>query len=468
MVNEKIVLSMDNITKTFGGVPAIENVCYQLEKGEVHALIGANGAGKSTLMKVMNGIYTGYTGEIILDGKKVEFHNPIDAQNAGIAMIHQELDLVPPMTVYSNIYLGREPVKNCRVDFKKMEKDAQKLLDELGFKVSSSAIVADLSPAQQQLVLIARCVALDARVIVMDEPTSSLSFNETEELFKIIKDLANKEKSIIYISHYLEEVFRVSDRITVLRNGKNVVTELTENCTVEKLVKWMVGDIESFNKKYIRENKFDEICIEAKNFTQLHGCVEDVSFALHKGEVLGIAGVVGTGRTELAKMIIGAEKKKSGTIYLNGKKLKLPNPAVAVKNSIAMVPEDRKLEGLITKRTIADNISVSSFGRHLKAGFIDYKLSNESVDKMINYMHVLCTGRDHIVTALSGGNQQKVIMGRWLNVKPKVLILDQPTRGVDVGAKAEIYELINQMAEEGTSILLITDEMEEMINLCDR
>ena len=468
MTSENIVLSMEHITKTFGGVPAISDVSFQLREGEVHALIGANGAGKSTLMKVLNGIYTGYAGDVIIDGRKVDYKNPIDAQKAGIAMIHQELDMVAPMTVYSNIYLGREPIKHGHVDFEKMQKDAQTLLDSLGFNVQASAIVGELPPAQQQLVLIARCVALDARIVVMDEPTSSLSFKETEELFKVISDLTKRGKSVIYISHFLEEVFRVSDRITVLRNGKNVVTAETSNCTVQKLVYWMVGTLESFEKKFVRESHYDEICLEVKNFTQHHGGVENVNFKLRKGEILGIAGVVGTGRTELAKMIIGAERKKSGALLMDGKPLNVSDPSVAVKNGIALVPEDRKHEGLIAKRSIGDNISVSALKRYTKAGVIHYGSAHADVAKMIDYMHIICTGHDHIVTALSGGNQQKVVMGRWLNVRPKVLILDQPTRGVDVGAKAEIYELINQLAEEGTSILLITDEMEELLNLCDR
>lgn len=468
---ETTVLSMNHITKSFNGIHVLEDVNFDLRRGEVHALIGANGAGKSTLMKVLNGIYISYEGTIVLNGETIAFKAPWDAQQKGIAMIHQELDLVMTLDVASNIYLGREMLNNRgikRLNRKVMQEKAQKLLNDLNFNIRADAMVSDLSPANQQLVLIARSVSTDASVIVMDEPTSSLSHLETQALFNVIHNLKAMGKSIIYISHYLDEVFTVADRITVLRDGQKVTTTDASMCTTNMLIEWMIGKQADFGKKRLRKSISDEITLEAKGLSQKCGIVENISFQIHRGEVLGFAGVVGSGRTELAKMLFGAEPIKSGTLFLHGKAVTIHQPSKAVALDMVLIPEERKKEGIITKRSIADNISIIDYKNHRKMRIISYPKARVRVKEMIDYMHIVCTNMEQEVTALSGGNQQKVVIARCLSINPKVMILDQPTRGVDVGAKNEIYELITRLAEAGMSIILISDELEELLNLSDR
>ena len=465
------VLSMNHITKAFNDVCVLEDVDFDLFRGEVHALIGANGAGKSTLMKVLNGIYVSYDGTMTLNGENVAFKTPWDAQQKGIAMIHQELDLVATMDVASNIYLGREILQNGavkRLNRKTMLEEAQKLLDRLNFDIRADAMVSELSPANQQMVLIARSISTDASVVVMDEPTSSLSYQETQALFDVIRQLKQLGKSIVYISHYLDEVFAVADRITVLRDGKKVITVNASTCTTSMLVEWMIGKRANFDKKRLREHLSDEVTLEAKELSQKYGIVENISFQIHRGEVLGFAGVVGSGRTELAKMLFGAEPIKSGVLYLYGQPVVIHQPSEAVALDMALVPEERKKEGVISRRSIADNISVIDYKNHRRMGFISYPKARARVKEMIDYIHVVCTSMEQEATALSGGNQQKVVMARCLSVNPQILILDQPTRGIDVGAKNEIYELITRLAEAGMSIILISDELEELLNLSDR
>lgn len=467
-MEDETILSMENITKSFGSVTVLRDVSLDLRRGEVLSLIGANGAGKSTLMKVLNGIYASYSGRVLIEGKPVNYQSPQEAQRAGISMIHQELDLAGNLDVAANVYLGRELKTRGLLDRGAMRRKTQELLDSLNFDVDARAPVSTLSPAQQQLVLIARSVSVDARIIVMDEPTSSLSFKETENLYKVIEDLKRTGKSIIYISHFLDEIFRVSDRVSVLRDGRNVVTKPCAECTTQQLVEWMIGDVKNFGKRYVRKNRYEDLTLEVNNYTQRRGIVNDVTFQLRKGEVLAIAGVVGSGRTELAKMIFGAEERASGTMKLEGKSVRLNSPSESVRREIALVPEERKKEGLILKRSIGDNISIIAYKNCLSAAFINYHAANKQVEEMIKYLGIVCESKDKPITSLSGGNQQKVVMARWLSVRPKVLVLDQPTRGVDVGAKSDMYELINELAEQGTSIILITDELDEILNLSDR
>lgn len=469
---DKNILEMVDITKEFSGVRVLDKVNLELKAGEVHALIGANGAGKSTLMKILNGIYTMTEGEIRYDGKKVEIHSPRDAYNCGITMIHQELDLVGCRNVAENIYLGREICvdKTGKVmDRKTMYKKAQDLLDELGFDICATDPVEHLSPAKQQLILIARTVSCNSRVIVMDEPTSSLSHKETELLFKVIKDLSSKGISIIYISHFLEEIFRVSDRLTVLRNGAKVTTAETKDCTTQQLIQWMIGK-ESIVKKNIGEPKDDrEVLLECKNLTGKDNCVKDVNFYIRKGEIVGFAGVVGAGRSEIAKIVFGAEKKSQGEIILGGKPVTINSPTAAVKQGISMVAEDRKAEGLVLKLDVGTNMWLSYLSKMKKRISLDYKLLDKKVNEMIKHMSVKCKDRFQQMDELSGGNQQKVVIGKSLLIEPRLLILDQPTRGVDVGAKSEIYDLVTDtVAESDTSILYISDELEELMALCDR
>lgn len=466
----KNILEMRGISKSFGGVSVLKNIDFDLQVGEVHALVGANGAGKSTLMKIINGILSEYSGEVVMNGENVHFMCPQDAFNHGIAMIHQELDLIPTLNVMSNMFLGREIKSKSlfkHLDFKAMLDETQAVMDSLGFSIEPTALAGSLSAAQQQLLLIARAVSLDAKIIIMDEPTSSLSFQETEKLFSIIDDLKKRGKSVIYISHYFEEIFRVSDRITVLRNGEKIVTENTDACDAKKLVYWMIGNEKQMDKKYLRNVCSDQTILKVSNLTQKKGIVKGASFEVKKGEIIGMAGVVGAGRSELVKMVYGAEPISDGTIELQGRAVKINSPKVAVKNKMAFVPEERKTEGLILKRSIFDNISLVALS-HCKAGILRYKNLRRKSDEMISALGLVCNSSFQVITSLSGGNQQKAILGRWLEVAPDILILDQPTRGVDIGAKSEIYELINQLAESGKAIILVSDELEEIINLSDR
>jgi len=469
---EKNILEMVDITKEFSGVRVLNKVNLELKAGEVHALIGANGAGKSTLMKILNGIYTMTEGQILYDGKQVNIHSPRDAYNCGITMIHQELDLVGCRNVAENIYLGRElcvDKTNRVMNRSEMYKKTQELLDELGFDICATDMVETLSPAKQQLILIARTVSCNSRVIVMDEPTSSLSHKETELLFQVIKDLKKKGISIIYISHFLEEIFQVSDRLTVLRNGEKVTTACTKECTTQDLIQWMIGK-ESIVKKNIGEPKDGkEVLLECKNLTGADTWVKDVSFHIRKGEIVGFAGVVGAGRSEIARIVFGADKKSQGEVLMEGKPVNINSPTTAVKSGISMVPEDRKKEGLVLKLDVGTNMWLSYLGKMKKGLSLDYKHLDSKVKEMIGHMSVKCKDRFQQMDELSGGNQQKVVIGKSLLIKPKLLILDQPTRGVDVGAKGEIYQLVTDtVAESDTSILYISDELEELLALCDR
>jgi ribose transport system ATP-binding protein len=470
-LEDNFVLQMKNIIKEFNTIRVLDNVNFDLKKGEVHAIIGANGAGKSTLMKILNGILINYDGSIILNGETITPKDPLDAFKHGIAMIHQELDLVDNLDVSENVFLGREKFKNMGIkviDRHAMRVETQKLLDSLGFEIQANELVSTLSTAKQQLALIARTIAMNANVIIMDEPTSSLSINETEALFSIIKDLSERGISVIYISHYLNEIFRVADRVTVLRDGKKVVTCDVSECTHNQLIEWMLGQSFDGFKKYCRENEFEETVLTINGLTQAKGIVKDINFELKKGEIIGIAGVVGSGRTELAKMIFGAERIATGQVIINGKPVIINSPYKAVKLGIALVPENRKKEGIILKGKVSENLSLVALKEICNHGIINYKIIKNLIYKMIDYLSIKCSSANQEVAFLSGGNQQKVAFGKWLINKSKLLILDQPTRGVDVGAKDEIYELIDSLAKDGSSIIIISDELEELISLADR
>lgn len=464
------VLEMKNISKDFSGVVVLEGIDFALRQGEVHALVGANGAGKSTLMKIINGIWVKYSGEMYLNGEKVKFKNPIDAAKRGIGMIHQELDLTPNLTVAENIYLGRELTGSGKVlmDKKKMQEEAQKLLDELKFNVNAQEQICKLPTAQQQLVLIARTVSMNSSLIIMDEPTSSLSISEIDNLFRVIKQLKKRGISIIYISHFLEEIFKIADRVTTLRNGKLIGTKSIKETTIQEVISMMVGEGHNHNQKFHRNHPSDKLCLKVENMSQLEGAVHDISFSVHKGEVLGIAGVLGSGRTEIGKMIFGAIKKKPGyTILLNGKECSMKSPQEAVKQGVAFVSENRKMEGLIMEAPLLSNISLVPLVRQ-KRFWVKHKELEKVAVEMGNRMSLKYSSMSQTANSLSGGNQQKVVLSKWLSTDIDLLILDQPTRGIDVGAKNEIYVLADELAKKGTSIIYISDELEELYNLCDR
>lgn len=462
------ILEMRNISKKFGSVKVLDGVDFTVEKGEVHALVGANGAGKSTLMKILNGIYTATEGDILLNGKKVVFSNPRDAFNSGVSMIHQELDLVTNLDVSENIYLGRELKSGGKIDRPRMRRQAQELLDSLGFDIDAKEIVGKLSTAKQQLVLVARIVSLKSKLIVMDEPTSSLSVTETEALFDVIHQLKEADISIIYISHYLEEIFTVADKVTVLRNGCKVVTESIANCTQDQVVEWMVGKQIEHHQKIGRDFSDVREVLSVSGLTQKSGYVRDISFRLREGEIIGLAGVVGSGRTELLKMIFGAEEKDCGEVRINGKPMNINEPKKAVALNIGFIPEDRKTEGLALGRSIGDNIALPELVDRSHHGIIDQKSVRTFIHQIINNLQVKCEAPGQEAVNLSGGNQQKVVIGKWLSGKFKIIFFDQPTRGVDVGSKSEIYQVIRGLAGQNVSMIVASDEIEELLDLCDR
>lgn len=461
------ILEMQGISKSFGGVQALENIHFDLQSGEIHALLGENGAGKSTLIKVLGGIHKPDAGEILINGKKVLIDNVQTAQKLGIGIIHQEIVLVPYLTVAENLFLGREITSHGFRDTKKMFQKAQEMIDNLGVKIKADAVVADLTIAQQQMVEIVKATAFNVKLLVMDEPTSSLSEEEVEKLFEIMTRLKKQNVSIIYISHRMEELFRMTDRITVIRDGTYVGTVKTAETNTDALVSMMVGrSIQNYYTKDYNTIEEDNVVLEVKNLTK-NNVFQDISFQVRKGEVLGFAGLVGAGRSEIMTCLYGADAYDQGTVVLHGKPVKFHNCREAIRNGIAMVTEDRKKTGLILNNSIEFNITLSSLNRYLQLFFVSAKKKfNESVEHM-KRLSIKAPDVYTPAVSLSGGNQQKVVIAKALATQPQLLILDEPTRGVDVGAKAEIYALINELAKKGMAIIMISSEMQEIINMCD-
>ncbi len=461
------VLEMKNITKTFPGVKALDKVNFSLRKGEVHALLGENGAGKSTLMKVLNGIHKRDQGEIILKGESVEFEGTKEAQNAGLAIIHQELELIPHLNVAENIYLGREDRNSIFIDYKKLYQNTADVLDMLGVEIDPKAKINDLNIGSQQMVEIAKAVSQQAEILVMDEPTSSLTNQEIDILFKLIERLKKQDIAIVYISHRLEEVFEICDRVTVLRDGQFVGEVETSETDEDELIKMMVGRTIEDRFPKMRFNPGEEI-LRVDNLS-VPKEIESASFSLHKGEILGVAGLMGSGRTELAKAIFGVYKEKTGDIYYRGQKLEINSPADAIDNGIYYLSEDRKEEGLVLGLSVSDNISISVLTTMLKAStFINSAQEKELAQKYIGDLNIKTPSEKQLVKNLSGGNQQKVVISKLLSTKPEVVIFDEPTRGIDVGAKREIYNLMQDLIDEGVAVILISSELPEVLNLSNR
>lgn len=466
------LLRMEGISKAFPGVQALDRVDFEAYSGEVMALVGENGAGKSTLMKILSGAYQKDSGRIYLEGKRVEIQNPYHAQLLGISTIYQELNVTPNQTVVQNIFLGREIKRRSFlgflgfVDKKEMEKRAQELLEKLGANIHPAELVKNLSVAQRQLVEIAKALSFRAKIIIMDEPTSALGPEEVEKLFEVVRQLKEQGIAVIFISHRLEEVFKIADRITVLRDGKLVGYMTKEEATPDKVIYLMVnrplGDM--FRKEEIPKG---EPILEVKNLRS--NIVKDVSFTLYRGEILGIAGLVGSGRTELVRLIFGADPKISGDIYIEGKKVEIKSPEDAVKMGIGLVPEDRQNQGLILKMSVRENIGIPIIRSLIKAlGFVDKIKLSKIAEEFVRRLNIKTPSILEKVLYLSGGNQQKVVLAKWLASEPKILILDEPTRGIDVGAKAEIHAIMNQLAKQGISIIMISSEMPEVLAMSDR
>ena len=469
MENLKYVLEMENISKEFPGVKALDNVQLKLKPGTVHALMGENGAGKSTLMKCLFGIYEKNSGKILLDGVEVNFKSTKEALENGVSMVHQELNQVLQRNVLDNIWLGRYPMKGFFVDEKKMYNDTINIFKDLDIKVDPRKKVADLPIAERQMIEIAKAVSYKSKVIVMDEPTSSLTEKEVEHLFRIIKKLKESGVGIIYISHKMEEIKMISDEITILRDGKWISTNDVSKISTEQIISMMVGrDLtERFPKK---DNTAKEMILEVKNLTALNQpSIQDVSFELYKGEILGIAGLVGSKRTEIVETIFGMRPKEHGEIVLHGKSVKNKSPEDAIKNGFALVTEERRSTGIFPMLDIAFNSVISNLDKYKNKFKL---LKNKDIEKdtkwIVDSMRVKTPSYSTKIGSLSGGNQQKVIIGRWLLTEPEVLMLDEPTRGIDVLAKYEIYQLMIDLAKKDKGIIMISSEMPELLGVTAR
>lgn len=467
-------LEMREICKSFPGVKALDHAQLRLRPGTVHALMGENGAGKSTLMKCMFGIYKMDEGELYFEGKKVEIHDPMEALNMGIAMVHQELQPIPARTVGENIFLGRYPMKKVlgiipTVDHKKMYENTAELLKKVRMEFDPKQMLGELSVSQMQSVEIAKAVSANCKVLILDEPTSSLTQNEVEALFRIIEDLKADGVSIVYISHKMDEILRISDEVTIMRDGQYVGTWDAKDLTTDTIITKMVGR-ELTNLFPKRENVPGEVVFEVEDFTSINPkSFRNASFTLRKGEILGVGGLVGAQRTELMEGIFGIRSHSKGTIKYNGKELKINRPKDAIDQGIAMLTEDRRASGILGVLSIADNISVASLKQYLDFGFcINNKKVENLVQENVAKMNIKTPSSKTQIQTLSGGNQQKVLIGRWLANNPDVLILDEPTRGIDVGAKYEIYCIIAELAKQGKSIIMISSEMAELIGMSDR
>ncbi|MDR1613324.1 MAG: sugar ABC transporter ATP-binding protein [Planctomycetota bacterium] len=466
-MSDPVLLEAKGIHKKFPGVYALNDVSLQLRAGEVLALLGENGAGKSTLINVLGGVYQADAGEIYIDGKRVGIGNVHESQAHGIAVIHQELVLVPYMTIAENIFLGREP-KNAlgMVDKKKMNRDAQEIIASVGLHIKVTTQVRKLSVAQQQMVEISKALSLNTRILIMDEPTSSLTTKEVDFLFDTIRRLKTNQVGIIYVSHRMAELFEITDRVSVFRDGRYIDTRVTKDTNVDELVFLMVGrDLEHY---YTRNRSVvDETVLEVRHANYGHA-LKDVSFSLKKGEILGFAGLVGAGRSELMQSLLGLSGLDSGKVILNGRDIGRLNYAKAQKLGIVMVPENRKTQGLVLKNTVAFNLTLAVLSKFIRKGVTQRGLESAIAQKSIDTLSIRTPSQRQKAGNLSGGNQQKVVIGKWLATDPRILILDEPTRGVDVGAKADIYAIMDKLVQQGISIIMISSELNEVINMCDR
>ncbi|MBQ8973450.1 MAG: sugar ABC transporter ATP-binding protein [Clostridia bacterium] len=468
------VLEMTGVSKSFPGVKALDNVQLKLRPGKVHALMGENGAGKSTLMKCMFGIYKMDEGQILMDGQPVTISDPMDALTKGIAMVHQELQPIPARTVGENIFLGRYPMKKALgfipvVDHKKMYADTAELLKKVRMNFDPKQKVGELSVSQMQSVEIAKAVSANCRVLILDEPTSSLTANEVEALFRIIDDLRSENVAIVYISHKMDEILRISDEVTIMRDGKYIGTWDSKQLTTDMIITQMVGR-EMTNLYPPRSNQPGEVVFEVKDFTSINPrSFRNVSFQLRKGEILGVGGLVGAQRTELMEGLFGIRSHTTGQILYKGKEMNISRPKDAIDQGVAMLTEDRRGSGIMGVLSVADNISISSLNQYLDRGIaINKKKVEALVQDNVRKMNIKTPSSKTAIKSLSGGNQQKVLIGRWLANSPDVFILDEPTRGIDVGAKYEIYCIIADLAKEGKSIIMISSEMSELIGMSDR
>ena len=469
-------LKMRHISKSFPGVKALDDVRLDVDAGEVHALLGENGAGKSTLMKILSGVYQPDAGEIYLQDRQVRFSNTREAEQEGIAIIYQELNLIPQMTVAENIFLGREPLTRLGlVDYKKMRANARKELEQLETDIDPDARVSTLRVGEQQLVEIAKALSLHARILIMDEPTSALSDAEIEKLFAVIKNLQASGVAIIYISHKLDEIFAIARQVTVMRDGKYIGTLKVDETDASTLISMMVGrDLDQLFPKEEIERGEELLCVQ--HLTVRHptladrNLLTDISFTLHRGEILGIAGLMGAGRTELLMTLFGAPPGTitDGKILVENRQVRINSPVDAIQHRLALVTEDRKMQGLFLQLSVKENISIASIKQAVRHWILRRKLEQSMVLRYVDQLRIKVPSIAAAVETLSGGNQQKVILAKWLLTQPQILLLDDPTRGIDVGAKAEIYQLMNKFASEGMGIIMVSSELPEVLAMSDR
>lgn len=464
----RTILTMEGIDKAFVGVQALKNAKLELKKGEVLALMGENGAGKSTLMKILTGIYPKDTGTITYEGKEVEYKNPKEAQEAGIVIVHQELNMMNHLTVAQNLFIGNEIMNGKFINDKKMNREASKIFKLLNIELDPSEIMGNLTVGKQQMVEIAKAISADAKVIVFDEPTAALTEGESAELFKIIDDLRAKDIGIIYISHRMDEINQITDRVTVLRDGEYVGTLITKESTKDDIINMMVGRVvyeDPKEKSNVPEGAPVVLSVRNLNAGRM---VKDVSFDLRKGEILGFSGLMGAGRTETARALFGADRKDSGEVFINGKKVEINTPEDAVKAGIGYLSEDRKRFGVIVEKTVADNSTITSLEKFSNGIFINDKKISKEAEKYVEILRTRTPSVAQLVRNLSGGNQQKVVIAKWLVCDSEILIFDEPTRGIDVGAKSEIYTLMNELVKQGKSIIMISSELTEVLRMSDR
>ena len=461
------ILKMEQIVKSFGAVNVLKGVDFDLAKGEVHALVGGNGAGKSTLMKIMTGVYTKDSGKIIIKGEEKEIKSTNDAKENGIAMIFQEMSLVPSLTIAENIFLGYELKKHGMRDVKLMKQETEKVLKRLGLDLDPGTPVSELSVGLCQMVEIAKAVSYNSKIIVFDEPTSSLTEEEVEHLFRIINMLRDRGCGIIYISHKMEEILRISDDVTIMRDGKWIATKAASELTMDEIIKLMVGR-ELTNRYPEKDNKIGDVLLNVENLSGEYTNLNNVSFQARRGEILGVAGLDGSGRTELLEQIFGITTKKSGKITLDGKEVKNRNPHESIKNGFALLTEERRATGIFGILNIRENTTISSLKKYQTGPFLNKKKMKDTTDEYIKSLRVKTPNQETKISSLSGGNQQKVILARWLLTDPTVLLLDEPTRGIDVGAKYEIYQLILDLAKKGKTVIMVSSEMAELLGVCDK
>ena len=466
MTEKSPIIRMRNVSKSFGGVHALKNVQLDIFSGEVHALLGENGAGKSTLIKIITGVHQPDNGEISLKGELVSFDNPREAQQRGIAAIYQEPSLFPDLSIAENILVGRQPLSGGRISWRQMNQEAGELLTRLGVDLNPKTKARNLSVAQQQMVEIARALSVHAQVLIMDEPTSSLTSNEVADLFRITRKLRDEGTAVVFISHRLEELFALADRVTTLRDGEYVGTREMANVTTDELIQMMVGRKldDLFPKQDVERG---DVLLEVANLS-VAGAFKDVSFKLHAGEILGMSGLVGAGRTDVACSIFGVKPASSGDILIDGERIEIDNPQKAMALGISYVPEDRQNHGLILPMTIGDNMTLPTLDAYATNGWLHPKKEKAAAVEGMQKLEVKATGIEQKAKELSGGNQQKVVLAKWLSTNPRILILDEPTRGIDVGTKAAVHRLMSSLAAQGMAILMISSELPEVLGMSDR